>query len=265
MSGARSDKARRQALERARLARLVRVSITFVAVSLLVDAVGSRVRGGPAASDASATTTTSSPPVTLVPLPSTPGVAPVVTRVETTDPVVFLTIDDGHTRSPEVQAALEEAGVPASLFLLDGPVEADAEFFRNLPGTVVEAHTRTHPDLRTLSEEAQRAEICGNADTLERAFGRRPVLFRPPYGSYDEATARAAAACGMAAVVLWEASVNGDVVGFRTVPRLRPGDVLLMHFRPSFVTELRALVERVDAAGLRFALLEDYLVPSSMG
>jgi hypothetical protein len=38
-----------------------------------------------------------------------------------------------------------------------------------------------------------------------------------------------------------------------------------MHFRPSFVTELRALVERVDAAGLRFALLEDYLVPSSMG
>jgi peptidoglycan/xylan/chitin deacetylase (PgdA/CDA1 family) len=155
--------------------------------------------------------------------------------------------------------------VPATLFLLDGPVEADAGFFRNLPGTVVEAHTHSHPDLRTLSEEAQRAEICGNADTLERAFGRRPVLFRPPYGSYDEATTRAAAACGMAAVVLWEASVNGHVVGFRTVPRLRPGDVLLMHFRPSFVTELRALVERVDAAGLRFALLEDYLVPSSMG
>src|SRR5918994_2106053 len=123
MSGARSDKARRQALERARLARLVRVSITFVAVSLLVDAVGSRVRGGPAASDASATTTTSSPPVTLVPLPSTPGVAPVVTRVEPPAPVFSPTTDDGHPPTPEVQAPLEEAGVPASLFLLDGPVE----------------------------------------------------------------------------------------------------------------------------------------------
>ena len=73
------------------------MSITFVAVSLLVDAVGSRVRGGPAASDASATTTTSSPPVTLVPLPSTPGVAPVVTRVETTDPATGIKGDDYNT------------------------------------------------------------------------------------------------------------------------------------------------------------------------
>ncbi len=265
MSGGRSDEPGRQAVERARLATLVRTSLAVVVVSLIVDAVGSRVSGGSAASDASVTTTTSPPPVMLAPLPSTPGVAPVITRVETTDPVVFLTIDDGHTRSPEVQAALEEAGVPASLFLIDGPVETDAEFFRSLPETVVEAHTRTHPDLRTLSEEAQRSEICGNADTLERAFGRRPVLFRPPYGAYNEATTRAAAACGMKAVVLWEASVNGDVVGFRSLPQLRPGDVLLMHFRPSFVTELRALVERVEAAELRFALLEDYLVPSSMG
>jgi hypothetical protein len=37
-----------------------------------------------------------------------------------------------------------------------------------------------------------------------------------------------------------------------------------MHFRPTFVTELRALADRVDEAGLRFALLEDYLVPDSV-
>jgi peptidoglycan/xylan/chitin deacetylase (PgdA/CDA1 family) len=272
MSGGRWDESRReprrQALERARLAKLVRASIVIVAASLLIDAVSGRISDGPAASEASearATVTTSiPPPVTLVPLASTPGLAPVISRVETTDPVVFLTIDDGHTRTPEVEAALEEFGVPVSLFLLDGPVQADPEFFRRLPDTVVESHSRTHPDLRTLSEEGQRAEICGNADTLEGVFGRRPVLFRPPYGVYNEATARAAAACGMAAVVLWEVSVNGADVGYRTMPQLRPGDILLMHFRPSFVTELRALADRVEEAGLRFALLEDYLVPQSV-
>jgi peptidoglycan/xylan/chitin deacetylase (PgdA/CDA1 family) len=265
MSGGGSGGASRHAAERARLALLVRASIAVVATVLLVDAIGGRVSDGSPASDASATTTTTASPVTLVPLPSTPGVAPVITRVETTDPVVFLTIDDGHTRTPEVRAALEEAGVPTSLFLIDGPVEADAEFFRRLPDTVVEGHTRTHPDLRTLSEEGQRAEICGNADLLERTFGRRPVLFRPPYGAHNEATARAAASCGMVAVVLWEESVNGDVVGYRSTPQLRRGDILLMHFRPSFVTELRTLVELVERAGLRFALLEDYIVPDSVG
>jgi peptidoglycan/xylan/chitin deacetylase (PgdA/CDA1 family) len=272
MSGGRWDEPRRrgrQAAERARLAKLVRASIVIVVASLLIDAISGHLSDGPAASEASEVSrapgpTTIPPPVTLVPLASTPGVAPVITRVETTDPVVFLTIDDGHTRNPEVAAALEEAGVPASLFLLDGPVQAAPEFFRGLPDTVVESHSRTHPDLRTLPEEAQRAEICGNADTLERAFGRRPVLFRPPYGVYNEATTRAAAACGMAAVVLWEMSVNGSVVGFRSLPQLRRGDILLMHFRPTFVTELRALADRVDEAGLRFALLEDYLVPESV-
>jgi peptidoglycan/xylan/chitin deacetylase (PgdA/CDA1 family) len=268
MSGGRSGQSRRQAVERRRLARLVRIAGVLVTGSLLIDAVGGRMSDGPRPSEASesrpTTTTTARPPVTLEPLVSIPGVAPVISRVETTDPVVFLTIDDGHTRNPEVKAALEEIGVPVTLFLLDGPVQADADFFRRLPDTVVESHSRTHPDLRTLSEEGQRAEICGNADLLERAFGRRPVLFRPPYGVYNEATTRAAAECGMAAIVLWEASVNGSDVGFRTTPRLRAGDILLMHFRPSFVTELRALADRAEEAGLRFALLEDYLVPDSV-
>jgi peptidoglycan/xylan/chitin deacetylase (PgdA/CDA1 family) len=267
MSGGRPGQSRRQAVERVRLARLVRAALVVVAVSLIIDAIGGHISHRSPASEASGSrgkTPATAPPVTLVPLASTPGVAPVITRVETTDPVVFLTIDDGHTRSPEVRAALEELGVPVSLFLLDGPVRADAEFFRRLPDAPVESHTRTHADLTTLPEDAQRAEICGNANTLEGAFGRRPVLFRPPYGAYNPATTRAAAACGMAAVVLWEVSVSGADVGFRTTPQLRPGDILLMHFRPSFVTELRALADRAREAGLRFALLEDYLVPDSV-
>jgi peptidoglycan/xylan/chitin deacetylase (PgdA/CDA1 family) len=267
MSGGRPGESRRQA-ERARLAKLVRGAIVVVAASLIIDAIGGRVSNGPAPSEASETSvttpTTAPPPMTLVPLASTPGAAPVVTRVETTDPVVFLTIDDGHTRNPEVRAALEELGVPVSLFLLDAPVQADPEFFRRLPDALVESHSRTHPDLRTLPEEGQRAEICGNADALERAFGRRPVLFRPPYGVHNDGTRRAAAACGMRAIVLWEVSVNGADVGYRSVPQLRAGDILLMHFRPSFVTELRALADRVEEAGLRFALLEDYLVPDTV-
>jgi peptidoglycan/xylan/chitin deacetylase (PgdA/CDA1 family) len=266
MSGGRARESRRRA-ERARLSMLVRAAILLVATSLTIDAVGGGLSDRPAQSEASesrSVATTVPPPVTLVPLASTPGVAPVITRVETTDPVVFLTIDDGHTRNPEVKAALEELGVPVSLFLLDGPVQADPEFFRGLPDSLVESHTRNHPDLRTLPEEGQRAEICGNADTLERAFGRRPVLFRPPYGVYDQATTRAAAACGMKAIVLWEVSVNGADVGYRTVPQFRAGDILLMHFRSTFVTELRALADRADEAGLRFALLEDYLVPETV-
>jgi peptidoglycan/xylan/chitin deacetylase (PgdA/CDA1 family) len=168
------------------------------------------------------------------------------------------------TRSIAARQAFVELGIPASLFLVDRPMRDAAAWFGGLPGTVVESHTRTHPDLRTLDEAAQRAEICGNADLVESTYGRRPVLFRPPYGRYDADTQRAAAACGMRAIVLWQVTVRGDVVGFREVPQLRPGDIILMHFRPSFVQELHLIRDRVQAAGLRFALLEDYLAPDSV-
>jgi peptidoglycan/xylan/chitin deacetylase (PgdA/CDA1 family) len=204
------------------------------------------------------------PPSAPAPLPSAPGVAPVITRIETTDPVVFLTIDDGVTRSPEAAAEFRELGIPASLFLVDGPIEAAPGWFGALPGTLVESHTRTHPDMTTLSESAQRDEICGNADLIERTYGRRPVLFRPPFGKYDDATRRAAAACGMRAVVIWQETVNNDVVRFREVLYLRPGDIILMHFRPSFVQELNVIRQRVQDAGLRFALLEDYVAPDTV-
>lgn len=179
--------------------------------------------------------------------------APVISRVETNDPVVFLTMDDGLTRLPEGLRAFREMGVPASLFLVDGPIEADPEYFRSMPGTLVESHTQSHASLPGLSQQRQQEEICGNANLIERTYGRRPVLFRPPGGSYDEATRRAAAACGMRAVVTWEENVNYDVVEFRHVPYFRPGDIILMRFRPQIVQELHVVKQRVEAAGLRFA------------
>jgi peptidoglycan/xylan/chitin deacetylase (PgdA/CDA1 family) len=247
-----------------RLRALVLLAMATIAISGLVSAA-SRVPGelAGATGQPETTTTTPRPPSTIFPLVSEPGLAPVVTRVPTTDPVVFLTIDDGNTRSPELAEVLGELAVPTSLFLLDGPIERGASFFRSLPGAVVESHTQTHTDLRGLPEGRQRAEICGNADTTQRAFGRRPVLFRPPYGNYDDATRRAAAACGMAAVVLWEETVDGSRMSFRAVPWLRPGDIVLLHFRPQLVAELRIVLRRVEAAGLRPALLEGYLVPSA--
>ena len=212
---------------------------------------------------AAATTTTSSPPATIRPLMvmAAPGQAPVITRVETADPVVFVTIDDGFIRAPEVATVLDELDMPATLFPVDRPVLDGAAFFRSLPDAVVEAHTSTHADLRTLPEDAQRAEICGNADTVARTFGRRPVLFRPPYGNYDVATQRAAASCGMAAVVLWEESIQHGEMRFRSVREIRPGDIILLHFRPELPDDLRALAQQVEDAGLRVAQLEDYLAP----
>jgi peptidoglycan/xylan/chitin deacetylase (PgdA/CDA1 family) len=52
-------------------------------------------------------------------------------------------------------------------------------------GHFVGNHTRDHRLLTQLSHAAALAEIDDAAALIERATGKRPVLFRPPYGEID--------------------------------------------------------------------------------
>jgi peptidoglycan/xylan/chitin deacetylase (PgdA/CDA1 family) len=255
------DVPRTQAVRRLRA--LVLASAATLAANALIAAAADEPPTDQVAATSPSTTTTP-PPMTIRPLTSMapPGHVPVITRVETTDPVAFVTIDDGFVRAPEVAAVLDELDMPVTLFLVDRPVLDGAAFFGSLPGTV-ESHSRSHADLRGMPEDAQRAEICDNAGTIARGLGRAPVLFRPPYGNHDAATQRAAAACGMAAIVLWEQSVERGEMRFRSAREIRPGDIILLHFRPELPGELRMVADRIAAAGLRVARLDDYLVPDA--
>jgi peptidoglycan/xylan/chitin deacetylase (PgdA/CDA1 family) len=47
------------------------------------------------------------------------------------------------------------------------------------------AHSRTHPDLTTLSDEECTAEIAGSRSDLEALLGERAFSFAYPYGAYD--------------------------------------------------------------------------------
>lgn len=46
-------------------------------------------------------------------------------------------------------------------------------------------HSDTHPHINQLSEEKVTEEITRCADKIEAVIGRRPTLFRGPYGEYN--------------------------------------------------------------------------------
>jgi len=54
------------------------------------------------------------------------------------------------------------------------------------------AHTRTHPDLRTLDGEALNAEVAGSKRDLEEILGAKIHSFAYTYGDYDEASTKCA-------------------------------------------------------------------------
>lgn len=192
--------------------------------------------------------------------PIVDGLVPVVRRIETDRPYVFVTIDDGAVRHPAAAELMRKSGVEPTLFLNSKHVDGHAGYFKEFEGLVkVHAHTATHPDLTGTSYEFQRQEICGNAELLRVQLGARPRLFRPPFGNFDRTTRRAAADCGFTALVMWTAAVNDGVVQFQAGGRLNAGDIVLMHFRHTFVQDFLAFLERCKADGLTPVVLDDFL------
>ncbi|MFC7272423.1 polysaccharide deacetylase family protein [Paractinoplanes rhizophilus] len=186
---------------------------------------------------------------------------PYLSRVPVTQPVAFLTMDDGYLKNPEAVKLFAAAGIPVTLFLTTDTIQDDVAFFDRLRtyGAVIEAHTISHPELAGRSYGFQRRQICDGTDRLEQWYGRRPVLFRPPFGDKDSTTLRVAKECGIKAAFMWKETVHKGIVRYQEGNKVQPGDIILMHFRPAFVKDFLAALRAIHQAGLTPALLEDYV------
>jgi peptidoglycan/xylan/chitin deacetylase (PgdA/CDA1 family) len=190
------------------------------------------------------------------------GEVPLVRRIDTTKPYVFITMDDGAIQQPDAPKLIKDSGGHPVLFLNYKYVHGHEAYFKSIldsTGAVLGDHTVDHPNLKGKPYEFQRKEICDDADDLQKALGTRPTLFRPPFGNHDANTLKAAAACGMRVSVLWSASVNDGVVQFQVGDKLRPGDIVLMHFRKTFVEDYNAFLAQAKKDGLTPVPLADFL------
>jgi len=222
---------------------------------------GPLAEGTPTAQDPP--TTRRAPVVVPVAVPAT-RLAVTLSRVGTSQPVVFLGVDDGYVRSRWLLALEQQRHLPFTAFLTNAAWRQDPGYWRQLQaaGVRIEDHTLTHPLLTGLAPAQVRRQICVAATADTTAFGRRPVLFRPPYGGTNAVVRRAAAGCGMRAVVLWDVTVNRGALQYVAGRRhLQAGDIVLMHFRPEMQQDMTAFLRQAAADDLAVAGLENYLTP----
>ncbi|AEV83319.1 polysaccharide deacetylase [Actinoplanes sp. SE50] len=196
--------------------------------------------------------------VTLPPGPKAPNFA----RIPTTEKIAFITIDDGWEKNPEALKLFQAANVPVTLFLEVNAIKDNPTFFTPLQGAgaTIQDHTITHPNMTHLSYDAQKHEICAGADELKKQYGKRPTLFRPPFGSYNDNTLRAVHDCGLKASFTWMETTDKGIIRFqRPTHLIAPGDIILMHFRPAFIDDFLAVLNIIHKSGLTPARLEDYI------
>ncbi|HVE14029.1 MAG TPA: polysaccharide deacetylase family protein [Elusimicrobiota bacterium] len=168
--------------------------------------------------------------------PSATLLGPALARQPGSRKEIALTFDDGP--SPETARVLDilrDNGVRATFFLCGANAERHPELVRRIvaEGHAIGNHTYSHPYLYLMSRERIAGEIDRTQDALERLSGRRPTLFRPPYGVRWFPLWPLLAQRGMR-MVLWsawgrEASPDPRVIARTTLEELRPGAIVLLH------------------------------------
>jgi len=170
-------------------------------------------------------------PITLNPQDPT-----IFSKVPLTDKVVFVTIDDGIEKDPAFIQMTADFQVPLTISLADTLIRDDYAYFEKLYQTGVvsiQNHTVNHPlSMPDLSYQQQLDEIAGQQTKLEKEYGTTPYIFRPPGGNYDSVTREAVRGAGLKGMMLWKEAMEINDMEYQTSSHsLRPGDIILCHFR----------------------------------
>jgi peptidoglycan-N-acetylglucosamine deacetylase len=180
---------------------------------------------------------------------------------------VYLTFDDGPSvYTPQILATLEARGVRATFFVLGANAVSYPSYVRqeNAAGNVIGDHTWDHPDLTTLSPDQVRQQLESTADEIEFLTGKRPTLWRPPYGRYNSTVTQIASSIGLS-MRLWDVeprdwSLPGtNEIVRRVVDNVRNGGIVLLHDgggdRSQTVAALGTIISTLQGRGYRFDTL----------
>ncbi|MEV0532679.1 polysaccharide deacetylase family protein [Kitasatospora sp. NPDC050463] len=199
------------------------------------------------------------------------GVVPVFSEVKTADKVVFVTIDDGAEKDPKFVEMLTDLKVPISMFLTRDIVKENYGYFKPLQalGNHIHNHTVDHAQMSKVTPEKQKSEVCDAQSALTQQYGSAPLLFRPPYGDGANTPAlnTSVQQCGPRAIVLWRESMQIHDMQYQAADKkLRPGDIVLAHFRgpkdlkgETMTQMFGELLARIQEQGFAVARLEDYI------
>jgi peptidoglycan/xylan/chitin deacetylase (PgdA/CDA1 family) len=133
-----------------------------------------------------------------------------------TEGVVSINFDDGYESAYEIGLPIvEQAGFKTTQFIITklvgtpGYVTTGQILAMQNSGHEIGDHTRTHPDLSTLTPAQQKDEIVGAQQDLIN-LGVTPTSFAFPFGAHDDSTQSILAAAGFTAARTTNKGVNDE-------------------------------------------------------
>jgi peptidoglycan-N-acetylglucosamine deacetylase len=178
---------------------------------------------------------------------------------------IALTIDDGPSPeyTPQVLRLLAKHKVTATFSMIGLEVAAYPGLVREVAaaGHTIANHTWSHPDLARLAPVTVAGQLARATDAIHHATGRKPSLFRAPYGAWSPAVLDTCARAGLTPLDWsvdprdWSRPGVASIVA-NIMHNTRTGSIILEHDgggnRSQTVAALKLVLPRLLDAGYHF-------------
>ena len=179
---------------------------------------------------------------------------------------IALTFDDGPSGSTtqSVLDTLNQNGAKATFFMIGRQIPAQASIVKSIANTGHEIgnHTWDHIDMAYADAPTLKDQISKTSYAMVDVLGKRPVLVRPPYGSFKPTTLQTVAQ----PFIIWSVDPkdwqdkNADTVYQRVMSNAQPGAIVLSHdIHPTTAEAYKRIIPELKAKGYTFVTISDLL------
>lgn len=193
-----------------------------------------------------------------------------VYAVQRDDKVVALSFDAawGNEDTQTLIDILDKYDIHATFFVVGDWVDKYPESVKALSdaGNEVMNHSSHHAHFSQLNDSEIVSDITACNEKIAAVTGETPVLFRCPYGEYDDHVISAVNGMGMTAVQ-WDVDsldwkgISADEIKSRVLKNVSPGSIVLFHNAAENTPQaLPGIIESLIADGYRIVPISQMLL-----
>ena len=174
----------------------------------------------------------------------------------------------GADDTDQLISILKTYKVKATFFVVGAWVDKYPNEVKKLgeAGHRVENHSNSHPYMTKLSSDKMVSELKICNQKIKEITGREPVLFRPPYGDYNNAVIEAVQSVNMYTIqwsvdsLDWFESATPDSIIKNVTEKATDGSIILMHNDAEHTpAALPTILKTLQDQGYEFVLIEDLI------
>ena len=149
----------------------------------------------------------------------------------------------GGDKTLGILELLDEYNIKTTFFLVDIWTQKYPELVKEIVarGHEIGNHSTSHPQMSKLNETQIAKELNTQADNVLDIAGVRPVLFRPPYGDYNNRVITTARAQGFVPIqwsvdsLDWKNRGAQEIINRAT--KVKSGDIVLFHNDSQYILD----------------------------